>query len=459
MSVTLTQSEAAAFPDRPLTGGVGLLATMAAGDDGAFVSHTLDVAPSALHTRFLLNREGFTAGRAVLVRALSMNGDETLRLLFDADAGELTLTPAAGQGLTAALPTQLAWHCIELMIDTADGEAALYINGKRVDQAIGGFASLLTTQLQLGVIYKDVGATGELLFDEWCIADSYIGPVVVEPVSDYADDPSRWLVLYSANAPDSATWAEMYRATRGVPYANLLGLDLSSDEVIDAAAYAALNDSISDYLSRNHLQTNIAGVLCGYGVPGYADFTGNGTLDAVPALLARDLPAQGLRVNANATVDLPQRPPVAQLNGDRLTARIDAPTFAEALALIDRATHIIGQGVGDEDDATLFFDPFITPGPVSEPVMQSWLAWAVSTDRMHTRLPFVFSGDPEVLREAAFESIANDGFFWGWSQVAPPSGFFAEPAGQRICCVQLDPTAPTATTLRSTAARSPSSAP
>src|SRR5262249_43341077 len=134
-------------------------------------------------------------------------------------------------------------------------------------------------------VEKASGASGVIDIDEIVLADEPIGPVLVAPTSDFADDAARWLVVYNSAEPDSVAWAERYRAARGVPFANLLGLPLSSNEEISALEYDDLRAAVAGYLNDNHLDAQVMGILLGYRVPGYVDLGGFGDRSAIASLL------------------------------------------------------------------------------------------------------------------------------------------------------------------------------
>ncbi|MEE9212269.1 MAG: hypothetical protein V3U29_06410 [Phycisphaeraceae bacterium] len=144
----------------------------------------------------------------------------------------------------------------------------------------------------------------------------------------------------------------------------------------------------------------------------------------------------------------PTRPTKALLNNLRLTARIDAPDLITANSIVDRATSLINTGLGNGANAMIWLDPYTTPGPLTDPLIESMAGWAQSIDRMRTRLPIQLSADTDPQQEVQFNEIQSDGFFWGWSAVTPSAGFFASPAGARVFCFQLHTSAATAPTLR-----------
>ncbi|MEE9212616.1 MAG: hypothetical protein V3U29_08185, partial [Phycisphaeraceae bacterium] len=188
--------------------------------------HDLGSEQSLLHLRWLMNPATASGGWVILSFGFDAAGDQVFRVTYDAATKAISVNLATGDALAATLPSDLSWHAIELKIDTVGGNAALWINGVSVDTASGGFGSLTTRTVWLGGILKDANASGDLYLDEWVIAQAYIGPVLVATSSDYADDPTRWLVVYNTADADSVAWSEHYRQARGVPFANLLGLNL-----------------------------------------------------------------------------------------------------------------------------------------------------------------------------------------------------------------------------------------
>lgn len=453
MSVSLSQTPAASFPDRPRVSqggqGIGLHIALAAGNDGALLEHDLGGTPDPLHVRFMLRNATATDGRVVLMRGLDASSSQTFSVLLDTDARQITCELATGENLVADLLHPIAWQAVEVMIDRTSGDAALFINGIERTAASGTFTSLQTQSVQLGGIYKDTAVTGDLFIDEVVFSTDYIGPVVVEPVSDFADDPARWLVIFNENSADAVTFAENYRAARDVPFANLLGLDCSTSETIDSAATIAINDAIDQYLLRHDMTQNIIGLLFGHGVPGNMDITAGGLLTSIPSLLTFNGAGPGTISNPLFVDDEPTRPSIANLAGLRLTARIDGPDLAASNSIITRATELMTQGIGDGAASTIFLDPWTTPGGLADDIMQSMFDWSQSISRMTTRLPIALSAAVDPQSDVQFPSIAQDGFFWGWQQSSPPDGFFGEPAGSRVFAVQLSPSASSAANLRS----------
>lgn len=440
MTAALEQTPAAAFPDRPRTGGVGLRVTLGVGGDGASLRYA-PVAPLArLHTRFAIRSSGATGGRVVLLAGFDNSGVERFRLTLDAATHTITVDLPNEMILSAALPAAPYWHVIELAVDTVSGEASLRLNGLAADEAIGAAGNAVTT-FRLGALRKDVAAVGSVDLDEWAVADAPVGLVRVEPVSEYADDPGRWLVVYNIADPDAAAWAEYYRAARGVPYANLCGLTLPLDETITQGQFADLNTALGEYLDHNGLRDQVVGLLLGYRVPGYADL-GEGGLEPVAGLLHRDDPEPGPIANAAAVDALPGRPTVAALGGNRMTARLDGPDLAAAIALVDRATAVINEPLTG-DSAAFTLDLSTTDGLSAEAVLTAQGEWAAGLDRQRLRLPFGLHGATNPAG-----TLANDGFYWGWSTPRPPVDWLSSEGGRRVFAGQFHPTPDGTPTLR-----------
>jgi len=446
--VTLTQSSTATFPDRPSVSGMGMLVSMASGNGSGYVEHDLGIEQSVLHTRVLLNPVTVSGGVVVMLAGLDQWGVETFRVTYDAGNRLVTVVLSTSETLAATLFAGVPWHCIELKIDTVNGQSELWLNGISMGSVTGVFTSLVTRRLLLGAVIKDVAVAGDLYLDEWVMADGYIGPVVVEPSSLYADDPARWVVIYNSAEADSVVWAESYRQARGVPFANLIGLSLSTAETIDLAQWLSLFNSINGYLANNGLGSNVLGILVGHLVPGYVDIDGMGFIEAIPALLHHT--GSTPVFNPLSADGIPVRPTSDNLGGFRLTARVDGPALIDAQALTSRSDAIMTNGLGDGSSSTIWFDPYTDPGPGTDPQIESMANWHVSVDRMRMHLPLQLSAASNPQQEVQFSQIDNDGFFWGWSAAIPPAGFFGSLSGSRVFCFQLHTASPTGPTLRST---------
>jgi len=260
------------------------------------------------------------------------------------------------------------------------------------------------------------------------------------PYSKVAADPARWVVLYNADSEDSVAWAEHYRSARGIPYVNLIGLHCSTQESITLSEYAALREAVGDYLADHQLEPHILGILAGFGVPGVYDL--GGTAAPVASSLF-DLAGAAL-FNPLASPTTLTRPDKTNTQGLYLTARIDAPSLAAAVALVDRAT-AISQGVADDSSLKVYLNPVGPAGPGVSSVNDHMTQWASGLDRQRTRLPLVVHTD-----ESPLESVSHDGFTWGWTPDPPesPATFFASPAGARVFIYPIRPASPTLASLR-----------
>ena len=443
--VSISQSPIASFPDRP---GVGLLVSMATGEDMQYVEHSLPSTQTSLHIRIMMSLATLTGGSVVILQGVDDQNLQTFTVTCDSNLKTITVTLSTSETISSSLLTELAWHCIELRIDTVGNAAELWTNGVSKGTSTGSFGSLATKKIRLGSMFKDTSTAGDLYLDEWVVADSYIGPVVITPTSLHADDPARWLVVYNTAELDSVAWVDSYRNARGVPYANLFGLDLSANETINSSEWTNVVTKVNAYLSSNYLEENVLGILLGYHVPGYVDSDGLGFIDAIPALLHHTDTTP--LFNPLSYDGIPIRPAKDNLVGFKLTARIDAPDLTSAQTLISRATELMGNGLGDESLNTLWFDPYTNSGSGTDPQIAEMTQWSTSVDRMKTHLPIILSAESDPGIEVQFDQIQNDGFFWGWSEAAPSTNFFGTPSGSRIFCFQLHTVSATARTIRGT---------
>ena len=451
MGTILTQSSLAAFPDRPVESGVGLLATLSAGEGGAYLFASLDPTPSKLHVRFMMDALSLSGGRVVLLACLDTAGELIARLGYDADNRAMSLHFRDGTELFCELNGALAWQCVELGINPASGEVGLWVDGVPADGTIGDLSGASIETVWFGAIQKQDTVAGVLRLDQWCIADGYIGPVVVAPGSEFADDPSRWLVVYNKDAPDAAAWAEGYRQRHAVPFANLAGLSLPTDETITGTQYASMANTINDYMSDNQLDGQIMGLVLGYRVPGYVDFNDDGVLEAVASLMQTNGSTAGGLANPLASPETYQRLTHGDMAGARMTARLDAPDLLMVEQLHDRSAALSANGPSS-DDSIIYFDPFVGDDPGYQQAFAEMLDWATGIRGMRTRLPVRLSGDPAGNQEASFVAVSGDGYFWGWSSTLPDPDIFIAPAGRRAVCAQMYLGGATATTLRDSAA-------
>lgn len=447
MSVTLIQSGEAGFPDRPRGGGAGLVVRMAAGLEGQYLEQTLDADATIVHARLMLHPASASGGKVTVLQGRSLSDCESWRLMFDATVGAMTLRLMGGMTLNGSLAAGLGWQCVEVGVDVAAGTARLWINGVLADERTGLTGLRAAGRLWLGGIWKDEGMTGDVWLDEWVTADDYIGPVVVEAEREDASDAARWLAIYNRANADSVMWAGWYRQQRGLPFANLLGLTLATDEVIDEAAFDAMRDAVADYLATNGLSGQVLGIVCGHGVPGQY-VRGDGKVESIAGRLHRLEGASTSEANPLFDADEPVRLTGANRGGLRLAARIDGATLGDSQAMTNRAMVIEAAGLRDGADAKLWLDA-VTTGSTYAFAQQAMLEWAAGTGRQALRLPMALTAATDPASEVSFASVDHDGFFIGWRATEVPVGFFGEPAGRRVFAMQLDNTIATAESLRS----------
>lgn len=449
MSTELTQSTIAAIPDRPTHNGLGLKASMVVGDQGAYIAHNLGAPQAEINLRFTFNPSGLSGGRVVMLAGLDGQATEVLRLSYDTASSSLSVWIPSDTVLTAQVNGAIDWQCVEIGIDTVANQAKLWINGVLTDQHNGGLSDSTIQTIFFGAVHKHTYVSGDLFLDELCIADEYIGPVLVTPLQPHAGDPARWLVVYNSADPDAAPWANTYRDSHNVPFANVLGLVLPTTETIDTSQFTDLVNSIEDYLHANRLDGQVMGILLGYRVPGYVDFNGNGILEAVPALLQTNATTAGTIANVSASPASYQRLTIENLSETRMTARLDAKHVTVTDQLLARANTVTESGLGG-DGSAIYFDPFAGDEPAYQQAFSTMLGWATGLRAMRTRLPIILSGDPAGDTEAGFTSVSGDGAFWGWSSTLPDPNIFTFPTGRRAVCAQLYLEGASATTLRGT---------
>ena len=440
MPVTLEQHTQAAMPDKG-TVGSGLRITCTSGPDGALLEYVLPQGVQATHMRVIFAHGSATGGSVQLFGAWDAQADPLWWVVFDADQQAVSLQTPTDQSPQVILPGALDWHSMEVGFDAASQLWQLSINGI-MEKTLSAAGSLDPTRYWLGGLNKSAALTGVYDMDDWVIADEPIGPLRVTPGQTHAGDPTRWLVIYNRNSSDSAAWADYYRSQRGVPYANLCGLNLSSSEVIDAAEYLSLRQAMTDYLQTNGLDTQVMGVLLGLGVPGYVDFVDDGQLTSVASLLHTDAAHDQLVVNPLHQPAADSRPQAGSLNGVRLTARLDGADLATAKALVDQASAIIDQPLAAMSNDALWFDGIPEDGNINPIFVEPMQAWAVGQDWQGLRLPM------NIASENGFQTIQNDAVYWGWGPDSVANTFFSSPAGPRAVCVQLSDAAPLSSTLR-----------
>jgi hypothetical protein len=436
--VSLAQSAEASFPDR---GTVGLKVTLEAGGDGRYLERDLGVSRSTLHARVMLNPGTVGGGWVSLMRGLDSEGGESFRLVYTPSSREVSVVLGTGAELKGVLPVGLDWHCVELKVDAGAGAASLWVNGVEAETRVGPLSGLSVRRVWLGAPHKQGGAVGDLYLDDWMLGDAYLGPAPVEPTSEHADDPARWLVVYNTADADSVAWAAWYRAARGVPYANLLGLAAPVAEEVSEPAFVAWRQAISNYLSLNGLNTRVMGILCGPGIPGTYEDAG-GVSESVAGQLHRIDCGAGVVANGLARgVDdaTMERPTVSNLLGNLLTARIDGSDLASARLPVERAmtfevSGFDGAGVGAGSDAKIWLDPYGADGVSDEAEGDRMLAWSSSGAGGLTRLERVLPTAPTGGEDPSHGTIEEDGFFWGWGAAAPDARFFGSSSGRRLFC-------------------------
>lgn len=445
MPVTLTQSEDARYPDGPSPSG--LRVTLSPGLRGAYLRREVPASAmaDALYARVMLNPGGATDGQAHILGMWSAADAPLCWVTLDTDARQVYFQTTADESMAAPLPAPLAWHAIELGHDLMAMTATLWVNGVEV-AALGLPSADAAASAWIGALNKDDALSGSLDLAYWAVGDAYHGPHRRQVTTEHTGDPARWLVVYNTAAAGADAWADHYRASRDVPYANLCGLDLPTDEVIDEPTMETLRDAVAGYLDRNGLTQSVMGVLLGFGVPGYVTFPGSSTETPVAELLMTDTPGTLPVINPLYHPVLGDRPAAGALAGVRLTGRVDGKDLAEAVALVDRASGLMQGGATPSSDR-VWIDPVAgdpSVGPVyTEPV----LAWSASLEPERLRLPIERASSG-----AGHDAVSSDCTVWGWRHAGPPAGFFGPAGSGRSVCMQFRKSVPSAISARDAAA-------
>jgi uncharacterized protein (TIGR03790 family) len=177
----------------------------------------------------------------------------------------------------------------------------------------------------------------------------------VDPSVRTANLPDSWLVLYNANDAESVAWKDFYIAEWGVPAEHTLGLNVdAAQERIHRDEFRDLIFTpVNDYLNANPaIKARVMGILVGYRVPGncYLDAThpalpGGGGWSIANNLTDLSSDTNYRRANPHYFVyyasGAQDQLTKATLAADTyITARIDGPTLADAMALTTRAKAI-----------------------------------------------------------------------------------------------------------------------
>jgi uncharacterized protein (TIGR03790 family) len=258
----------------------------------------------------------------------------------------------------------------------------------------------------------------------------------------HADQPDRWAVVHNSDDEDSAAMARAYAQRRSVPENHLIGLPMPGAETISQSEFVDMKSALAAELTARGLEGQVIGLLLAHGVPGQY-VRADGVLEPIAGQLHRIDSLTTAIVNPVAAGGgEPARPSVENLAGCRLTARLDAPSLEQALAMLDRADAVMAGELGEQE--AIWLDPYGPEDQAHAAQNAAMLAWSSHLDRQLTRLPIHLPAAPAT----DFTRIEQDGFFWGWDQASPPAGFFGSTAGRRVFCFQATLAAATMPTLR-----------
>lgn len=435
MSNSLAITRNASFPDlRTPNSRCGLNAEIHGEPNGIYLPVTLESETNALCIRFAFNISNVHHGWTSLLRVTEIYRGEFARVIYDSETAQLEVVAGPNATLSLSPPLALAWHCLELQVDVTNQQLSVELNGIPHPTTLTCYPGTHERILWLGPYATGNDTTGSLQIDEIIIDDQPAGPINVPPQSPYADDPARWLVLYNRNLPDSATWANTYRQRRNVPYANLLAMDAPTDEFISSTEYLSIQQQVANYLDRHGLREQIIGLVVGFGMPGYVQV---GAMNfAVASLLHRleDLDTSGHNPHAQNAIP-EQRLTTQTLDGDLLTARIDAPDMQTAIDRFTPLTANVDLSSNQQFQPKLYIDPYATPDSSS-----NWLVetqqWLQSDDRQKLRLPVENAPLGNDAHTSDFQWLDNDAFYFGFHAGHDAEDLFGNTSTQRLLAVQ-----------------------
>lgn len=449
MAVTIQQTNEAAFPDRARDGlGMRVHLTDQPGADSLVLEHHRLHPVSELHVRVMLAIRELPAGAVTLMRGLNPLGRECFDLVCHAQGPRIELRPAWGESIMSAPLVALPWHCVEMRVSAAQGEVELRVDGRiegSVTVSPAESHRFITQTILIGGVSRDSQTTGAVDLDEWIVAGQPIGPVCGSPSSAHADDPARWLVIYNRDLPDSVAWAHFYQQHRAIPFANLLGLSVSSAESIPFSDYLQIMQSIEEYLLHANLKDQIVGILLGFGVPGYVNHFGS--LIPTGSLLHRVSSIPGPVYNPLAWGDL-VRPTIPQFHDARFTARIDAPHLQAACAITERSLQLEQDGLSGVEFSTLHLNAHTIRTGQTSVTIDNMLAWSADLDASRLRIPLDVNAPVSDPMEAPTQVLQRDGFFWGWCLNPQKLQFADDHAGTRVLLAPFRPDGPTCHSLR-----------
>ena len=212
-----------------------------------------------------------------------------------------------------------------------------------------------------------------------------------------AIDPRSWLFLYNASDADSLTWAEHYRDSRGIPYANMLGLrNIAADETTDAATWLAISDVVRSHIARNRM-SQIKGILLGHNLPGVVTISDNryATTSLLAHLRSTSLNAANpLYLPSSVTIsDLPPRASLTE-SARYLVSEITAPTLAAALSITAHAEALSSIAADGALVSNLLASRDTVHAPATANSWPALDAWRTSIDRERIALPADDASNP-----------------------------------------------------------------
>ncbi len=235
--------------------------------------------------------------------------------------------------------------------------------------------------------------------------------VEVPPYLRTAEMPDSWLVLYNANSSDSVQWKTWYLGQWDIPEDNALALDVdpSAERIQRDVFEDDIYFAVYDYLTNNPpVASRVMGIIVGYRVPGsfYVDDNtpaqnggGGWSVSNKLALLSpgdvgwykKECPHWFVPTFGPGDARVTKATLAANYY---LTARIDAPTLADAEELTTRARAITSGAIPMTGDDWLYYD-YDDPG---SPGGDQWDILRLTIN------DWITSGPPELYPWLVFES-------------------------------------------------------
>ena len=439
----ITQGQFASAPNLDTT--LGCRVSFTPGLGTAYYTHDTGQSLMSWHYSTLVRFADTFSGDINFISLRSIDDSVILDIKYLSLTNQLEFTPINNPAISIPFDHPTDWHQLEFSYENSTQQFIVYINGQSASISTLDLNGKIFEKIILGCTYKSNDTTGHIDIDHAIINNQYIGTRFPKPLSSHADAPSRWLLVYNKDNEDSLIFAKYYLETRGLSYANLLGLSLPTDETITHSQYQAMRDQIYLYLSNNDDKKQIMGIFLGYGVPGY--YNQSTYTHSTSAHLQTSQADQQIIHNTSYNSEKITRPTLETSKYKKMTAQIDAPTLNEALEMLDKAK-VISEKKNPQHNpnAKIYLDTHT--GSQNSALFSDFEAW--TKEDAITPLNTTIKLNDSQSENDEFTTISSDDFFFGTTNIitAPPEGFFSQPSGRRIFAFQFNNNLITASSLR-----------